>query len=366
MKSVTLYFTDGSSDKTYSAQVEKSGSGYVVNFQFGRRGGTLNAGTKTSSPVSLDEAEKIFDKLVQSKMDKGYTQNVSGVPYAAPTGKEVAATGFTQAPKAPAVTDKGEREFSPQLLNSITEDEVEFYLTNDDYMAQEKKNGNRVSVKGNGKELHAFNKLGKERPLPTQVATDLKKLNAQVDGELVGDIYWLFDILSVKGKDIRSQRADTRIDEFVGPPYYGSKNVRVVETAFSTKEKRALFARLKKNNAEGIVFKLRSAPYTSGRPTKGGTQFKFKFYKTASVIVTNVNKQRSVAIAVLDGKKLVDVGNVTIPVNREIPPVDACVEVKYLYAYKGGSLYQPQYLDDRSDELERKECVIEQLSYKGE
>ena len=45
----------------------------------------------------------------------------------------------------------------------------------------------------------------------------------------------------------------------------------------------------------------------------------------------------------------VPVGNVTVPPNHELPNVGDCVEVKYLYAHKEGSLYQPQYLGTRDD-----------------
>jgi bifunctional non-homologous end joining protein LigD len=43
------------------------------------------------------------------------------------------------------------------------------------------------------------------------------------------------------------------------------------------------------------------------------------------------------------------VGNVTIPANHALPKVGDLVEVRYLYHYPGGSLYQPIYLGSRSD-----------------
>ena len=61
IKSIDLqyYHPEANSDKVYHLQIEKSGSGYVVNFQYGRRGSTLNTGSKTSSPVDLVSAEKV-------------------------------------------------------------------------------------------------------------------------------------------------------------------------------------------------------------------------------------------------------------------------------------------------------------------
>jgi bifunctional non-homologous end joining protein LigD len=41
------------------------------------------------------------------------------------------------------------------------------------------------------------------------------------------------------------------------------------------------------------------------------------------------------------------------------------VEIKYLYAYKGGSLYQPIYQGKR-DDIEPAYCTTEQLKFKGE
>jgi bifunctional non-homologous end joining protein LigD len=72
LQSASLYFREGSSDKEYHAAIEPKGEGYIVTFAYGRRGTTLTTGTKTNYPVSLAEATKVFDKLVASKLAKGY------------------------------------------------------------------------------------------------------------------------------------------------------------------------------------------------------------------------------------------------------------------------------------------------------
>jgi hypothetical protein len=43
------------------------------------------------------------------------------------------------------------------------------------------------------------------------------------------------------------------------------------------------------------------------------------------------------------------VGSVTIPPSHTVPAAGSIVEVRYLYAYEGGSLYQPVYLGIRDD-----------------
>ena len=79
--SVSLYFKEGTSDKEYHIQLEEEPSGFVVNFQYGRVGSNLNAGTKTDSPVSLAEAEKIFAKLEKEKRAKGYSDGEKKNPF---------------------------------------------------------------------------------------------------------------------------------------------------------------------------------------------------------------------------------------------------------------------------------------------
>ena len=72
MEQTKLHFTDGKSDKVYQAAIEPKDDGYLVTFSYGRRGGRMTTGTKTKSPVSLEEAKVIYSKLIQEKIAKGY------------------------------------------------------------------------------------------------------------------------------------------------------------------------------------------------------------------------------------------------------------------------------------------------------
>ena len=85
-------------------------------------------------------------------------------------------------------------------------------------------------------------------------------------------------------------------------------------------------------------------------------------YSTASVVVTKHNVKNSIAIAVWDGKGLVPVGNVTM-IGHERPVVNTVVEVKYLYAYPGGCLYQPAFIGVR-DDTDKEDCLISKLKFK--
>jgi hypothetical protein len=71
-----LYFQEGTSDKEYRVQIARVSlimDKYLVNFQYGRRGGTLQKGSKTEHPVSLAEAKRIYVKIINEKLAKGYS-----------------------------------------------------------------------------------------------------------------------------------------------------------------------------------------------------------------------------------------------------------------------------------------------------
>jgi bifunctional non-homologous end joining protein LigD len=344
---VTLYYREGSSDKVYQAAIAPAGELFVVNFAYGRRGSTLTTGTKTSSPVDYDAAKKIFTKLVNEKKAKGYTEGESGTPY---THSEKQSSGIL-----------------PQLLNPIEEADVERLLHDDDYCAQEKFDGRHLLVRKQSGQIEGINKKGLIVGLPATVVQDIGKLSSDFidDGEAVGDVYHTFDLLELNGENLRLLPYRARLNGLMillasaQHPF-----IKYAETAFTTKEKIALWKRLKAENREGIVFKRLDAPSTPGRPNSGGPQLKFKFCATLSAVVAKVNTQRSVEVRLLNGQVWIPCGNVTIPANHDLPKVGAVVEVRYLYAHREShTLYQPVYLGPR-DDVEPSECLVSQLKYK--
>lgn len=71
VETADLYFNEGSSDKVYSVRLEVDGSGHSVHFSYGRRGGHMTEGYKVQGAPE-EVARKEFDKLVESKVKKGY------------------------------------------------------------------------------------------------------------------------------------------------------------------------------------------------------------------------------------------------------------------------------------------------------
>jgi bifunctional non-homologous end joining protein LigD len=121
--------------------------------------------------------------------------------------------------------------------------------------------------------------------------------------------------------------------------------------------------RITAEGGEGIVFKDRFSSYAPGR---NADHLKFKFWHSLSALVIGVNQgKRSVAIGLLDDVgEVTPVGSVTVPANLGIPTAGSIIEVRYLYAYRGGSLFQPTLIGPRTDLL-REDCKIAQVHYKA-
>ena len=350
MENITLYFKQGSSDKVYQTSIEPKDGKFVVNFAYGRRGTTLQTGTKTQAPVDYAAAKSIYDKLVREKTAKGYTPGEEGTRYHQ-TDKADHATGI-----------------HCQLLNPVEETDIVRLIRDPGYWMQEKHDGRRLLIQKHHGIVTGINKLGLAVAVPETIekAAMVFACDFIIDGEAVGDVLHAFDLLGLDGELVTGEAYTDRYLHLMNLLAAGQqRHIKFVESAYMPKQKQEMLDRLKREGREGVVFKHLNAPYTPGRPASGGTQFKFKFCESASFIVGKVNGKRSVALKLFDGTDLVSVGNVTIPPNKEIPGINGVVEVRYLYAYRGGSIYQPVYLGSR-DDVAPHECVVSQLKYKIE
>lgn len=347
--SVELWCNKGRSDKLYRVVIVQSGEGYVVNFGYGRRGTALNTGTKTSVPVTYDEARSVYSKLVQSKIAKGYTvTNGSG---------EIPGPVVAEA-------DRVDTGLRPQLLNPVTEAEAEGYLRRPQWCAQEKYDGRRLLVKKmTDGTLFGANRKGERVSLPSSIEAQLADLAGGfvLDGELVGEVYHVFDLLEVSGRDWRPMPYRARYRALQGLIGGLGGTVLPVPTA-SGFNKHTLIKHLRSADKEGVVFKDLDAPWSEGRPVNGGSQLKCKFWASCACVVSGINAKRSIQVA-LDG---IPMGNVTIPPRVAIPAVGQVVEVRYLYVTgTRGSLYQPTYLGVRED-VDASECTVllQRIKYK--
>lgn len=350
VQSANLHFSDGRSDKLYNAVIVEADAGYLVNFQYGRRGSTLRQGSKTTKPVAIEKAQTLFEGLVRSKTSKSYTPL-----------DEVNTTCATQ-----AQTTIEKSPYSPQLLNPIDDDQLAELLHHPMYLAQEKHDGERRLIEKQDDQIRGINKKGQYISLSSELeqAASSSPCTFVIDGEDMGDHILVFDLLTHDGIDVTSLPLAERLTRLSNLPIF-NEQIRLSRPAFGVGDKSELLNRVTQASGEGIVLKRIDAAYEGGRPSSGGTQRKYKLYATVSCIVLKHNDKRSVEIGLIneDGT-LVSVGNVSIPANKSIPDENSVIEVRYLYAYpNGGSLFQPIFKEDRND-VDQHECLTEQLKYK--
>jgi bifunctional non-homologous end joining protein LigD len=348
-QSTTLYYRQGSSDKVYQASIEPAGDLFRVNFAYGRRGATMNTGTKTNCPVSYEEAKQIYEKLLREKKAKGYTEGTDGMPY-------------QHSDKAGRVTG-----ILPQLLNPVDEQEVERLLHDPCWCFQPKYDGRRLLLRKAGREVTGINRKGLAVGLPEclVLAALLHDSDFIMDGEAIGLVYRAFDLLELNGENCRPLPLRTRMNKLIHEIWSNAHPyILPAQTAWITAEKQMLLQSLRQEKKEGVVMKDIYAGYTPGRPNSGGGALKHKFYATLSAKVVGINQKRSVEIGLLDEDGWTYAGNVTVPPSHNLPKPGDVIELRYLHAFpESGVLYQPLFLGVRSD-IDSSECQVSQLKYK--
>jgi len=351
VESVSLSFREGNSDKVYHVQLVRVDGGFEVLFQYGRRGSALTSGKKTAEPVSEETARKVFAKLVSEKVRKGYQP------------MESAGGSYTDLPVQEVLPGR-----IPMLLNEVSEADLHQLLRDPQWALTQKYDGRRCMLSVDPKSVIASNRKGQAVAIPTELAEAFRGYckNAGMtqfllDGELLGDVLMVFDVLEENYVDVRDSSYSWRLAELqkLGIP-------TTAPVAFTAEEKLIRLEELRKAEQEGVVLRHLDSRYTPGRPNSGGPALKYKFYATLTARVRQPHPtKRSVSLELLGDQGWVDVGNVTIPPNQDVPVKGSLVEIRYLYGYPNGSLYQPVYLGIRED-LDDTDARLEQVKLKAE
>jgi bifunctional non-homologous end joining protein LigD len=266
-----------------------------------------------------------------------------------------------------------------QLLNEIIDEAgYEKYLawSEDDWGLQEKIDGKKIVVTWDGGNVSTTNKKGELIASSPSFIKELKKALAGkpsmlIDGEQIGTNYFVYDILEYDGSDMRGMTYERRYDRLCNlfpwtNPEQISGIIRV--PLYTGAQKREMFEQFKALNKEGVVFKRLASKFTAGKSHTD--MWKWKWTATCSCRVANrATGKHSVGLELLDmdiGALATwrDVGNCTIGQNTPLPPVHSVIEVKYLYAFRHGCLYQPRYIGPR-DDIDEEECRTTQLKYKA-
>ncbi len=255
----------------------------------------------------------------------------------------------------------------PQLASTATESQALRLCADDDWRAEQKLDGQRLVIEIEGQELRGINREGKIIRLSDPIANSFGPFSGTwaFDGELMADgTFWMFDLpKAMEQVKLSTPYGERRmvLDSFYEKVFKDSPYIKLLPSYSTTQEKIELARKIVKNHGEGVMLKKESAAYFPGKRAK--TNFKWKFIKTADLIVGLIgrNGKESVQLLALDPEtsELVDVGSVGIFGKSGISQGDV-IEVKYLYASEDMRLYQPSFLRKRDDKS-ASECWTDQL-----
>jgi ATP-dependent DNA ligase len=333
--------------------------------EWGRVGTNGQRLTKTfSSPA---EAIRAGHAIIDEKIAKGY------VDVAGATQSNVPAP----APAAPAPSTMPS-SLRPMLAEEVDADTaLPRYAADDRYIFEPKVDGQRIMLQVGGGNVIAIGRNGQTsqhnpRFQDRRHVADMTKLakmgTVVLDGELVGDKLWLFDMPSLEWKGgidmvfdanepwhIRRRALGLMFRAWSpNPNLFGLLNY-----AEGEEDKLELAKDLLDRHCEGVIIKNADAPYRWGR--RCSDTLKAKFWKSADLIVTAVGtggKANAELAAILNGA-LVPVGRCSLN-GKGAVTAGMVVEVKYLYLGPGDRLVQPDLLRIRTDKS-GTECTFDQL-----
>ena len=136
-----------------------------------------------------------------------------------------------------------------------------------------------------------------------------------LDGELVGDVLWVFDAFEVNGKALTKQPYHERYHWLLRvEAVMESPSIKIVRAAETHTAKVALIKKARAEHAEGVCFINKNAPYEPGKPNTGGNNLRWKFRASASLIVAEHHPSKnSLDVMLADGTRI---GSVTM-IGRE-------------------------------------------------
>ncbi len=259
-----------------------------------------------------------------------------------------------------------QNSIKPMQLKARQENDIERYLSNPLYAMQEKYDGERLMIYiARQNEVYSYNKRGDLIANSPIITGSVKKINLapidyhiSLDGEFVKDKFFVFDMITDLNHKHSYEERYSLLRNFIYK--HNPDNIVHVPNIKGEKVKRAFLNNLHERRCEGAVFKRTDSLY---RPAKRcEDQVKIKFYQTCSVICLGQGRGKSVRMGMMNSGEIIEVGAVSIEKGPK-PQEGDIIEVKYLYAYQGGSLYQPIYLKTRTDVI-ASECLTDQLVYK--
>jgi ATP-dependent DNA ligase len=256
------------------------------------------------------------------------------------------------------------------LATEADVDELPRLVSTEEWSFSQKIDGQRRMVAVKDGRARAFRRSGAEGSLPRQVQRDLAILTGGewlIDGELAGDVLWVFDLIRAPGDRMSEHTSyGERRSGLQGIAAHITTNaVRVLPACRSSQAKQTLVDAVRSGGGEGVV--ARHVDGTYEFDTRSRWMVKVKFFREVDVVVTRlrVEEKENFAIGLMRNGELIEIGTCST-LFRGLPAlaVGQVVTVRYLYANDRGHLQhptRPRLRDDKGPE----DCTFEQLVYRS-
>lgn len=236
--------------------------------------------------------------------------------------------------------------------------QVDQLLVSDKWGMQQKLDGQRMIVRC-GSEVEAFNREGAPKNCPANIRKYFSSLHSWIfDGELIGDQYYVFDILEIPTGNIQNWTFQRRNELLQKLASKLQKPVHVVPLFIDNKKE--ILESLMEKKSEGVIFKQLEAPYV-GKKTYSFLKYKFVNDVDCVVLGRDLDDKQNLSLGMWDGNKLTEVGRVSsLTGDGPRARVGDVVKVTILYSTKDNRLYQPVKPIIRTDKSPLQ-CTTSQL-----
>lgn len=261
----------------------------------------------------------------------------------------------------------------PMLARPLNLNGIDTYLNDDNWVAQQKLDGDRILIFIKDGRVQALNREGelKRNRVPRKVLDQFQVFTSLpdtwcFDGELMtsGEL-WVFDLPYAAGKVTTEDPFLHRyrvLEHFMaGGNWPTDPCVRLLPLARSTAAKTTLFSELRDRGAEGLMLRHVDGRYRQGKRSE--LMLKAKFTYTVDVVVheLRVEGRNNCSYRLFDNGTWVPAGSCSLEGRPEVKPGDV-IEVRALYASDDGLLYQPVMMRVRHDKSPT-DCTVDQLHY---
>ena len=236
------------------------------------------------------------------------------------------------------------------------------YLNSPLWAMEQKLDGHRVMIQVVQGKAQALNRYADRRDMPGHLQrafTSRFKGEWLFDGELVGDLYYVFDVLVVHGNDVsKSSWADR--NALLQREVQNMAGVEVVKSWTDSSEKHRMFKLCSETQVEGVIFKRVDARHRNGR-SKNWMKWKFVVDVDCVIMDSNIGGRDNFLIGLYKEGKLTEVGKVS-SLTGDGPDcvIGDVVTITALNVSPDGRLIQPVLPRLRTDKP-AQECTWDQL-----